>query len=488
MRKRLKYLRLLVGLALVAVPLSQIGPLSQDAFAVPTGFTDQVLTNPSLPVALGFTPDGRILITTKPGRLFVYQPKTQTTTQALDLSAFSCHGAVGSDERGMLGVAVDPNFASNNFIYIYYTASPGGNCKNRLSRFTLPSSNVIDPGSEFIMLNNFFSAIFHQGGDVVFGKDGFLYVSEGDGHCFEGCGTSNHAAQDLGVPNGKILRITTSGAPAPGNPFSGAGSVACGKSGGTQNGPHCQEIYAYGFRNPFRIALDPNASGTRFFVDDVGENTTEEISQLQAGGNFGWPMCEGRCGVAGTVQPLFTYGHGSIGGAITGGAFVPNNVGWGAPYSGSYLFGDYRSGNIYRLTSNGGGPANSFGGGGSIVHLDFGPNGSCGQALYFTSLRGGVHKVVGPGGGGGCNPPVAAFTTNPGPPTNNDPNNRVSYCTTLQSVAGAPPFTVGFDGSGSQDPNRLALTYHWTFGDGATATTTTPTTSHTYTTAGAFTA
>src|SRR5579859_1916629 len=372
MRKHLKYLRLLLGLALVVAPLSQVGPLAQDAFAVPAGFTDQVLTNPSLPVALAFTPDGRMLITTKPGRLFVYSGGT--TTMALDLSSFSCHGAPGSDERGMLGVAVDPNFASNNFIYVYYTSSPGGACKNRLSRFTLPSSNVVSRGSETVLLDNFFSAVFHQGGDVVFGKDGFLYVSVGDGHCFEGCGKANHAAQDLGVPNGKILRITTSGAPAPGNPFSGAGSVACAKSGGTQNGPHCQEIYAYGFRNPFRIALDPNASGTRFFVDDVGENTTEEVDQLQAGANFGWPMCEGRCGVAGTVQPLFTYPHGAIGGAITGGAFVPNSVGWGAPYSGSYLFGDYRSGNIYRLTSNGGGPANPFGGGGSIVHLDFGPN------------------------------------------------------------------------------------------------------------------
>src|SRR5262245_7744095 len=276
MRRRLKYLRLLLSLGLLVLPLSVVQQ-TLDAYAVPAGFTDQVITSVTEPVALGFTPDGRLLITTKPGRLYVYDPNRKTTTLALDLSSFSCHGAPGSDERGMLGVAADPNFASNNFIYIYYTASPGGTCKNRLSRFTLPSSNVVSPSSEVILLNNFFSAIFHQGGDVLFGRDGFIYVSVGDGHCFEGCGKSNHAAQDLGVPNGKILRITTSGQPAPGNPFMGAGSVRCALSGGTVGGPNCQEIYAYGFRNPFRISLDPNNSGTRVLVDDVGENTTEEI-------------------------------------------------------------------------------------------------------------------------------------------------------------------------------------------------------------------
>src|SRR5204863_9894612 len=106
-----------------------------DADAVPTGITNQVLTSVSEPVALPFSPDVRLLDKTKPGRLYVYDSRTKATTLALDLSAFSCHGAPGSDERGMLGVAPDPGFASNNFVYVYYTASPGGNCKNRVSRF-----------------------------------------------------------------------------------------------------------------------------------------------------------------------------------------------------------------------------------------------------------------------------------------------------------------------------------------------------------------
>jgi glucose/arabinose dehydrogenase len=489
MRTRLKVVRLLLSMTLLVLPFS-VAAQSLDAYAVPAGFTDQVLTSVTEPVALAFTPDGRLLITTKPGRLFVYDSRTRATTLALDLSAFSCHGKPGSDERGMLGVAPDPAFASNNFVYVYYTASPGGTCKNRVSRFTLPSSDVIDRGSELILLDNFFSAIFHQGGDLQFGRDGFLYVSVGDAHSFEGSGKNNHAAQDLGVPNGKILRITTSGAPAPGNPFMGAGSVRCGKTGGTVNGPDCQEIYAYGFRNPFRISLDPNSSGTRILVDDVGENTTEEIDVLQEGGNFGWPMCEGPCGRSGLIDPVFSYSHSGGGGAITGGAIVPNGIGWPAPYPGAYLFGDYVRGNIFRVTPSGGRftGMTTFTSGPSAVDLVFGPNGTCGQALYFDGLGGSIHKVVGPGGTGNCNPPVASFTTSPGPFTQPDPNNRVSYCSTQATVAGAPPFTVAFDGSGSQDPNGLALTYQWNFGDGSTQTTTGPKVSHTYTKTGAFTA
>jgi hypothetical protein len=482
---------LLLSLALLVLPFSVVAQ-TLDAYAVPTGFTDQVITNVTEPVALAFTPDGRLLITTKPGKLFVYNSTTRTTTQALDLSGFSCHGKPGSDERGMLGVAPDPAFAQNSFIYIYYTASPGGSCKNRVSRFTLPSNNVVSPSSEVILLDNFFSAVFHQGGDLQFGRDGFLYVSVGDAHCFmsAGCGKSNPAAQDRGVPNGKILRITTSGAPAPGNPFMGAGSTRCGKTGGKLGGPDCQEVYAYGFRNPFRISLDPNASGTRIFVDDTGENTNEEVNVLQAGANFGWPLCEGSCSRSGVVNPVFSYSHSGGGGAITGGAVVPSNIGWPAPFPGAYLFGDYVRGNVYRITPSGGGfgGMTTFGSGSSVTDVIFGPNGACGQALYFDSLGGSVHKVVGPGSGGSCNPPVASFTTDPGPFTQPDPTNRVSYCSLQSSVAGTPPFTVGFDGSGSQDPQRLALTYMWDFGDGSTATTSTPTTSHTYTARGAFTA
>ena len=169
---------------------------SAGAITLPPGFTDELVASVGSPTALAFTPDGRLLITTQPGRLFVYQNGGLVSTAILDLSSVTC----SNSERGMLGVTVDPNFTTpnNNFIYVYYTFNRAGTCVNRVSRFVLSASNVAS--NEFILIDNIPStAGNHNAGDVQFGKDGYLYVSVGDGGCDYaggGCAGANDASRD----------------------------------------------------------------------------------------------------------------------------------------------------------------------------------------------------------------------------------------------------------------------------------------------------
>src|SRR6185436_4846735 len=385
------------------------GMAGQVRAVVPSGFSDTVVTNVGSPTAIAFTPDGRMLITTKGGSLYVWSG-TLLATPALTISPIC-----SNSERGLLGVAVDPGFAANRRIYLFYTANNGGTCVNRVSRFTFFSTpgqeNQVDPASEMILLDNMHSQnANHNAGDVEIGKDGFLYVSIGDGGCDyagnSGCQGSNDASRDQQTLVGKILRITLDGNIPATNPFQGAGTMRCNMSGGTTAGNKCQETFAWGFRNPFRFAMDPNAAGTRFFINDVGEGAWEEIDEAQSGADYGWNCFEGTHtnNTSGPcmptppsiVPPIFEYPHGTPGPAgvnncnsITGGAFVPNGL-WPG-FDASYLFSDYICGAIFKLTQAGTWSASQFAtslGGNSAVHLRFGPWGTT-QALYYTTFAGG---------------------------------------------------------------------------------------------------
>ena len=338
--------------AVVAVIVAGIVAASPPARAIvlPAGFTDELVAAVGAPTALAFTPDGRLLITTQPGQLRVYQNGALVGTAALNLAT---NGLICSNsERGLLGVAVDPAFTptSNNYIYLYYTFNRAGTCVNRVSRFTLSTSNVAS--GESVLIDNIPSpAGNHNGGDVQFGKDGTLYVSVGDGGCDYaggGCAGSNDAARDQHSLVGKILRITKAGGIPPDNPFLGAGTAECRFTGGTTAGNKCRETFSWGLRNPFRIAFDANAAGTRFFINDVGQGTWEEINLGQAGADYGWNVREGHCAngsttncgppPAGMTNPVHDYGR-TVGASITGGAFVPNAL-WPSEYDGDYLFSD----------------------------------------------------------------------------------------------------------------------------------------------------
>jgi glucose/arabinose dehydrogenase len=379
--------------------------------AVPAGFTDALVTAVGLPTAMAFTPDGRLLITQQTGSLRVFQGGALLAAPAL---SFGTSAICTNSERGLLGIAVDPAFATNHRIYLYYTFKrPDTVCVNRVSRFVLPDSNVVDPASETVLLDNMQStAGNHNGGDLHFGKDGFLYVSIGDGGCDyaspSSCGGSNDASRDENMLLGKILRITADGGIPAGNPFQGAGTARCNATGGTAPGSRCQETFSWGLRNPFRFAFDPNVTGSRFFINDVGQSAWEEIDLGQSGTDFGWNCREGRhtnntsgpCSPApaGMVDPIFEYSHSanvpgtSVGGcgSITGGAFVPNGL-WPG-YDGAYLFADFNCGAIFSLADSGAsGNATAFAtglGGSSAVTMIFGPFGGS-QALYYTTYAGG---------------------------------------------------------------------------------------------------
>jgi glucose/arabinose dehydrogenase len=451
--------------------------------SVPASFTDSLVAAVPTPTALAFTPDGRLLVTSQAGTLNVVRNGELLSTPALTLTSICT-----DSERGLLGVAPDPDFASNHFVYLYYTAAVGSTCVNRVSRFVLSDSNTVDTASEKILLDNIPSpAGNHNGGDVHFGRDGYLYVSVGDGGCDydgdSGCGADNAAARDLNVLLGKVLRITSDGGIPPDNPFVGSDSARCNVSGRTDPGKICQETYAWGLRNPFRIAFDPNASGTRFYVNDVGQSTWEEIDVAQAGADYGWNVREGFCATgsttdcgapaAGVTNPIYAYGHDGSCDAITAGAFVPDGV-WPAAYDGSYLFADYLCGKIWQLVPSGNGfTASEFAsdlGVGGPISMIFGPAGVT-QALYYTTYANGGQ--------------VRRIELN-----QQTENHAPTASLTADATSGPAPLTVQFDGTGSSDPDTGdTLTYVWDFGDGTQPSETTSTTvSHDYADAGTFTA
>lgn len=455
---------------------------------VPAGFNDALVAAVGAPTALAFHPDGRIFVTTQPGQVRIIRNGALVMTPALSLGAAVC----SNSERGLLGIVLDPDVGTNGFVYLFYTYNRFATCPtnsaqapvNRVSRFTL-SGDTISSASELVLVDGMPSpGGNHNAGDVQVGQDGNLYFSIGDGGCDyagnSGCAGANDAARDLHVLTGKIVRITRTGGIPAGNPFTGAGTARC-NAGPTTAGTRCQEIFATGLRNPFRLAFDPNAPAgvTSFRINDVGQNTWEEIDDGIAGADYGWNIREGHCAngsttncsapPTGLTNPIHDYDHSSGCASITGGAFVPNGV-WPSSYDGDYLFSDYVCGTIFRLEPNGSGgyTRTTFVtglGGSSAVHLAFGPLGSVGgptRALYYTTYAGGgqVRRIS-------QGVPVASFTTTP--------------------ASGPAPLVVTFDGSASTDPDGQPLTYQWAFGD-TTGSSSGPTVQHTYASAGTFSA
>ncbi len=397
-------------LLVLALALTSAHPRSVPGGSPPAGFTDVEITTVPSPTSLAFLPDGRMLVASQSGQLYLYDGALHVI---LDLSDTICDNA----ERGLLGVTGDPEFATNRYVYVYYTANRNG-CDeafprgpaNRVSRFIMPTSNVIDRLSETLLVNNILStAGNHNGGDVKFGRDGYLYVSIGDGGCDyagdSGCQGDNDASRDDHVLNGKILRITRDGGIPVDNPFLGPNAVRCNQTGITDPGKQCQETWAKGLRNPFRIAVDHNPGGSRLYINDVGGETWEEIDEGVAGADYGWNIREGHCARGSTTDcdapppgltnPLVDYNHDTKVNAtrctsITGGAFAP--YGWPLPYHRAYFFGDLVCGTIFWIAHDGQGTPRieEFATGvGSIVAMDVGPTSDGRQALYYTTYSGG---------------------------------------------------------------------------------------------------
>jgi PKD repeat protein len=357
---------------------------------------------------------------------------------------------------------------------------------NRVSRFVLPDSSIVDPRSERVLIDRIPSpGGNHNGGDIQFGKDGTLYVSVGDGGCDyaddSGCGGTNDAARDPHVLSGKILRITRDGGIPPTNPFQGPDSARCHVNGRTDFGKKCRETFARGLRNPFRLAFDPSRVETRFFINDVGQGTWEEIDEGLSGADYGWNVREGHCAngsrtscgppPAGMTNPVFDYVHDGCN-SITGGAFVPAGS-WPSEHDGRYFFSDFVCGRIFELVPNGTGGYTraTFAtglGGASATHLVFGPDGTR-PSLYYATYAGVGVRVIRYTGTANRAPTAAA---------------------TAAPAIGDLPLTVTFDASATSDPDPgETLSYVWSFGDGSPEVeTSAATVQHVYTAAGLYTA
>jgi glucose/arabinose dehydrogenase len=356
-----------------------------NAATVPAGFTDAVvasgLNNPS---AMALAPDGRIFVCQQGGALRVIKNGVLLATPFLTVPVDS------TGERGLLGVAFDPNFVSNQLIYIYYTATTP-TIHNRISRFTA-SGDVALAGSETIIMDmpNLSTATNHNGGAIHFGPDGLLYVAVGD--------NANGAnAQTLSTRLGKMLRITSTGGIPTNNPFF---NTATGDN---------RAIWALGVRNPFTFSFQ-NGTG-RMFINDVGQNTWEEINDGIAGSNYGWPNCEGFCNPPNPSfrDPIFAYQNDANTCAITGGAFYNPTINqFPAQFVGSYFFADFCGGWIRRLDPANGNAVTDFATGISLpVDLQVSPDGF----LYYLARGAGAVGRIGFQAAGDNIAPAVAITS-----------------------------------------------------------------------------
>ena len=302
---------------------------AQSAVRLPSGFTkSSVVGGLTKPTDMEFAPDGRLFVTEQRGKLRVLKPDGKMTT-FVDI-----RGDVDSrGERGLLGVTLDPNFASNHFVYLFYThkATATTPANNRIIRYTA-NGNKPRAGSRKLIfrLSNLSGAVRHNGGTIQFGARDKLYVSSGDNQIPD-------SAQSLSNLKGKILRINKDGTIPTDNPFYNKTS---GKN---------RAIWALGLRNPFKFAIKPGA-GT-IFINDVGERTWEEINRGVEGANYGWPLFEGPESDPRFRSPIFAYRHGRDTPicSITGGAFYnPAKVQFPAGYVGDYFFADLCGGWIKR--------------------------------------------------------------------------------------------------------------------------------------------
>ncbi len=291
----------------------------------------------------------------QPGRVLAFENTAAVGTTRLfaDLTA----RVQSSGETGLLGMAFHPSYPTDPRVYFSYTAQVSGALVSRISAFEARNGGAsLDPASEAILLTVVQPATNHNGGNLVFGPhDGLLYAGFGDGG---GSGDPWGAfgnGQNLNTVLGKLLRIDVGGATSPsvpyrippGNPH--AGNVPCNIGTGSQP---CPEIFAFGFRNPWRWSFDRAAFD--LWVGDVGQGAREEVDRVSAGGNYGWRCLEGTrtnnsdCGPnAGTsLAPVAEYDR-AAGQSITGG-YVYRGAAI-AGLQGRYVFGDFISGRLWHI-------------------------------------------------------------------------------------------------------------------------------------------
>ncbi len=218
----------------------------------------------SVPWGIAFLPDGSALVTERDTAQIVRVPAAGGAARPVG----KVPGVRPGGEAGLLGIAVSASYATDHFVYVYFTAAED----NRVARLTYDGTTLGEPQ---VLLSGIQKADHHDGGRIAFGPDGMLYVATGDAG-------ERGTAQDRGSVNGKILRLTPAGRPAPGNPYAGS------------------PVWSYGHRNVQGLAWD--STGT-LWASEFGQNAWDELNHIVPGGNYGWPVVEGPQQHAGFIQP-----------------------------------------------------------------------------------------------------------------------------------------------------------------------------------------
>lgn len=283
--------------------------------------------------------DGRMLVTEQDGRIWAFDPAGGAVPAATEFLDITDRVSSRRSEEGLLGLALDPTDAGS--VYVYYSAADPR--RSVVSRFAVSADGSrVDPDSELVILEVGQPFANHNGGQIAFGPDGYLYIGLGDGGS---AGDPLGSGQDTSSLLGSILRIDVSQS-APGQPYTipPDNPFASGDGRG--------EIWAYGLRNPWRFSFDRNTG--ELWAGDVGQNRWEEIDLIQRGANYGWNVLEGShcfsardCDPTGTVPPVWEYSLDGqpcsvIGGYVYRGAAVP----W---LRGVYVYGDFCSGEVFGL-------------------------------------------------------------------------------------------------------------------------------------------
>ncbi|HEX2772872.1 MAG TPA: PQQ-dependent sugar dehydrogenase, partial [Micromonosporaceae bacterium] len=528
-----RILRVAVAAALLAGFLAPLRSPPAAAITLPTGFQEQIVfSGLSQPTNVEFSPDGRIFVAEKGGRIKVFDDLADPTpTVFADLST-NVHNQW---DRGLLGLALPPNFPTSPWIYVLYTydAPPGqtaprwndvcadannGLCvvTGRLSK--LQANGNVMTGTEQVLIHDWCQQYpSHSIGDIAFGADGMLYVTGGDGASFNTVDYGNLPAgnptnpcndpaneggalrsQDIRTTadetqlDGTLLRLDpNTGAAASGNPLIGSADL------------DARRIVATGLRNPFRLTMRPGTNEA--WISDTGWNTWEEVDRVvnptSGVTNFGWPCYEGTprqpgydganlpvcenlyaAGAGAVTNPFVAWNHSSrlVAGeacptgtsSSTGVAFYPASGGpYPAAYNGAVFFADYSRRCIWAAlpTTPGGLPS-------AANLVTFGSSSASpvdleigpGNELYYADLGGTIRRVR---YFPGNQPPTAVIDATP--------------------TQGPAPLTVTFSATGSTDPDPAdegRLTYAWDFTNDGTTDSTAATTSFTYSTAGNHTA